>query len=63
MKKSFTAIEGVIVAAIIIIIIVITFVQPYFEMQSFNKFTKGPKATYWDAVFSELRIEANRIGE
>lgn len=30
--------------------------QPYFEAMAFNKFTTGPKATYWDAVWTELRV-------
>ncbi len=31
------------------------FVPPYFEMRAFNKFTET-KATYWDALFTELRV-------
>ena len=31
-------------------------IQPYYEMKSFNKFTTGQKANYFDAVFSKLRI-------
>ena len=31
------------------------FVQPYFEMRAFNKFN-DQKATYIDALFSNLRI-------
>ena len=34
------------------------FLQPYFEAQAFNKFTTGPKATYWDAMWSSLRVQA-----
>lgn len=30
--------------------------QPYFEAKTFNKFTSGPKATYWDAMWTELRV-------
>lgn len=29
--------------------------QPYFEMRAFNKFSQT-KATYWDALMSDLRI-------
>lgn len=29
--------------------------QPYFEARAFNKFS-ATKATYWDAVFADLRI-------
>ena len=32
--------------------------QPYFEARAFNKFTDGPKATYWDAMWTELRVMA-----
>lgn len=31
-------------------------IPPYMEMRTFNKFSTGTKATYWDAVFSDLRI-------
>ena len=58
MKKGFTAVEVLIVIAIISLIIGM-FIQPYFEMRTFNKFSKE-KATYMDALCSELRIEANR---
>ena len=37
-------------------------IQPYFEMKAFNKFSIK-KATYWDALFSELRIINNEEGE
>ena len=55
----FTIIE-VIVALFIIGILLLIPLQPYFEMRAFNKFSEK-KATYWDAMFSELRIEANRV--
>lgn len=32
----------------------------YNEAASFNRFTTGPKATMWDALFVELRVEAQR---
>lgn len=31
------------------------FIQPYFEMRTFNRFSKV-KASYVDALYSELRI-------
>jgi hypothetical protein len=31
---------------------------PYMEMRTFNKMTSGEKATFWDAVFSDLRVIA-----
>lgn len=33
-------------------------IQPYFEARSFNKLTGG-NATYFDALFSELRIDGS----
>lgn len=30
------------------------------EAAAFNRFTTGPKATTWDAVWVELRVEARR---
>ncbi len=30
-------------------------VPPYFEARAFNKFSKT-KATYWDALWTELRV-------
>jgi len=45
-----------------VFILLIAFIQPHFEKRAFNKFSKQ-KATYWDALFSELRIEANRASE
>lgn len=32
--------------------------QPYFEAKSFNKLTGG-NATYWDALWSNLRIDGS----
>ena len=43
---------GVILALVVIVIMG----QPYFEASAFNKFTSGPKATYWDALWTELRV-------
>ena len=42
----------------IILILTIAIAQPYFEAKSFNKLTGG-SATYWDAVFSELRVDGS----
>jgi len=44
--------------SLIVGILLIIFIQPYFEMRAFNRFSEQ-KATYWDALFVELRIEAN----
>ncbi len=45
------------ISSILMIIgfIVFLIIQPYFEMQTFNKFS-GTKVTYFDAVFSKLRV-------
>jgi hypothetical protein len=49
-----TAYEKTLVAAIGLII-ALAFFQPYFEKEAFNKFS-NTKATYWDALVSDLRI-------
>jgi carbon starvation protein CstA len=41
---------------IIVTVIGIIVLQPYFESRAYNKFTTGQKATYWDAVWTELRV-------
>lgn len=43
-------------ALFVVVIIAIVVAQPYFEARAYNKFTDGEKATYWDALVSELRI-------
>ena len=30
------------------------------EAAAFNRFTTGPRATTWDAIWVELRVEADR---
>lgn len=42
--------------ALIVGVFTALFLQPYFEARTFNKFTTGPKATYWDAVWGSLRV-------
>jgi len=61
MKKGFTLVELLIVISIIAMVAGI-FIQPYFEMKAFNKFS-DKKASYFDAMFSQLRIEANRASQ
>ena len=34
--------------------------RAYQEAATFNRFTTGPKATAWDALWVELRVEADR---
>jgi len=57
-EQEDSAVKTLVISAGIVIIIAILylFIQPYFEMQSFNRHAKGAKATYCDALFSELRI-------
>jgi hypothetical protein len=43
-------------SAVILVCIGGVTIPPYMEMRTFNKFSTGIKATYWDAVFSDLRI-------
>jgi len=38
------------------LLIALGLAQPYFEAQSFNRCT-GSHATYWDALFLQLRVE------
>lgn len=45
---------------VIIFVIGAPLFMAYHEAASFNRFTTGPKATLWDALFVELRIEAQR---
>ena len=51
-------IEKLIVFAIIMLL-AICVASPYFEARSFNRFSKE-NATYWDAVFLNLRVQANK---
>ena len=46
----------VLAAVIVVALVLFGVVQPYFEARTFNKFTSGPKATYWDALWAELRV-------
>ncbi len=38
----------------------ILWLQASQEAAAFNRFTTGPKATTWDALLVELRVEADR---
>jgi hypothetical protein len=37
---------------------VLVLAGPYFESRAFNRFTEGPKATYWDALWTDLKVTA-----
>ena len=54
-----TKIAIVMITIIVILLLTGVFTQPHFEKKAFNKLSKT-KATYWDAFWSQLRIEANR---
>jgi hypothetical protein len=46
--------------ALLVISAPIVWFQAHQEAAAFNRFTTGPKATTWDAVWVELRVEAER---
>ncbi len=48
----------ILIVSLLVGAISIILLQPYFEARAFNKFSVGPKATYWDAVFADLRVTA-----
>ena len=50
-EKTISILMGLIIIGVVIFVII----QPYFEMKTFNKFSET-KATYFDAVFSKLRV-------
>lgn len=51
-----TAMAIVALATLIVGVPLLLLMQPYFESRAFNKFTTGPKATYWDALWTDLRV-------
>lgn len=57
-QGGFTIVEGLIVAWIGAVLCLVAS-YPYFEARTFNKFS-AKKATYWDAVFADLRIIAEK---
>ncbi len=46
--------------AVAIILSPILWLQASQEAAAFNRFTTGPKATTWDALWVEFRVEAER---
>ena len=49
----------VVMCSVFAISIGVWLIKSYYEMKAFNKFSEVP-ASYCDALFAELRIEANR---
>lgn len=47
--------EILIVIAVTLIVSGVILIGPYYEAKTFNKFSKT-KATYWDALVSDLRV-------
>jgi hypothetical protein len=60
------AFEGVLLGAIVLAVVALlisiaaAILGPYFEARTYNKFTTGHKASYWDAVWVELRVTAQK---
>jgi hypothetical protein len=56
----FAAIYAGMAVLVFAIISPILWLQASQEAAAFNRFTTGPKATTWDALWVELRVEADR---
>ena len=57
MNKQEICIVGIVLLILVGVVASMT-LSPYFEMRAFNKFSET-KASYWDALFSDLRIIPN----
>ncbi len=53
--KNITGLECLIILAVIMLAVILA-LTPLFEARAFNKFTDGPRATYWDALWTQLRV-------
>jgi hypothetical protein len=62
LRELAPAVAGLVVGAIVLAAIGAPFVwfQASQEAAAFNRFTTGPRATTWDALWVELRVEADR---
>lgn len=57
LRHTIAEIAGPLVAVLVLAgAIVFALLSPYFESQAFNRCT-GSNASYWDAVFTHLRID------
>jgi len=62
LKELAPAVAGIVAAAIFVAAFAVPVVwfRAHQEAAAFNRFTTGPKATTWDAVWVELRVETER---
>lgn len=62
MKELFPVIAGIVASLALVAAISapLVWLQAAHEAAAFNRFTTGPKATTWDAVWLQLRVEARR---
>jgi len=62
LRELAPAVAGLVVGAIVLatLYVPIIWLKSSQEAAAFNRFTTGPKATTWDALWVELRVEANR---
>jgi len=59
-EEKINKLIGIGLITLLTIAIFIAILQPHYEAKAFNKFKSEslPQATYWDALFSKLRIES-----
>jgi hypothetical protein len=62
LRELAPAVAGLVVGAIVLATIYapIVWLKSSQEAAAFNRFTTGPRATTWDALWVELRVEADR---
>ncbi len=62
LRELAPAVAGLVVGAIVLatLYVPIIWIKSSQEAAAFNRFTTGPKATTWDAIWVELRVEADR---
>lgn len=51
-------IQEMLAVILLAMVVLLGLAQPYFEARAFNKFSTV-KATYWDALASQLRVVAS----
>jgi hypothetical protein len=55
MDDKWDSVIVVVTFSFVVVVIAAFLLSPYFEAKAFNKFSKT-KATYWDALWTELRV-------